>query len=366
MQSFLIETLSPDSESPSSSTTSLDSITQTTLERTFSSNPFRNPPPLPRRDASGSTVPPLPPRTSSQASQSIDIENWKTAALNALNDLDEKRPDGQDVDFGSVGHAPELPDHLGMHTCAVCDVPTVACCPLCSQVSYCSREHMEKDWPSHSKVCRKRHLRNQSKSEPHDAGTPARHVVKPRGFPTSAEEKKKAEAVTTPADTDKKPDPPPEDLSLSLEKHRFCPGTNYAVDAYFLPAKIESPRVVQIECQDVVDMHGMSVHVEQKDFKRYIGDPPYSCRVLDNRNDISLIFVCPKVRPLDLGPVNRSIESLIDPPIRHRQGQKWRIGNTLVIVKHSLEANSVLYRFTNDTEAKIKRSINCKLDDWFV
>ncbi len=144
MQSFLIEALSPDSESPSSSTTSLDSITQTTLARTISPNPFRNPPPLPRRDASGSTVPSLPPRTSSQASQSIDIENWKTAALNALNDLDEKRPDGQDVDSGSVGHAPELPDHLGMHTCVVCDVPTVACCPVCSQVSYCSREHMEK------------------------------------------------------------------------------------------------------------------------------------------------------------------------------------------------------------------------------
>lgn len=152
---------------------------------------------------------------------------------------------------------------------------------------------------------------------------------------------------------------------MPLEKHRFCPGTNYAIDAYFLPSKLESPRVVQVECQDMVDMHGMSVHIEPTDFKRYIGEPPYSCRVLDNRNDVSFIFIFPKVRPLEPGPVNRSIESLIDSPIRHRQGQKWRIGNTLVIVKPSLHTNSVVYHFAKDTEEKIRKSINCKLDDWF-
>ena len=144
MQSFLIETLSPELESPSSSSTSLDN-TQPALARSSSSasNPFRNPPPLPRRDTSGSTstAPRLPPRSSSQASQSIpDVSEWKAAALNALAFSDSVP---EDKENGSVD-PPALPDNLGMHTCVVCDIPTVACCPLCCQASYCSREHMEK------------------------------------------------------------------------------------------------------------------------------------------------------------------------------------------------------------------------------
>ncbi|KLO09439.1 hypothetical protein SCHPADRAFT_907772 [Schizopora paradoxa] len=231
---------------------------------------------------------------------------------------------------------------------------------------------MEKDWPNHSRVCRRRHARAQSKSEPHEVGTPAKHVVKPRAASTNTlVEEKKTEPTKlksfrpTDEESNRKPTPLPPTPPLDL--NRFVPGTNYAIDALFLPAKLEVPRVVQVECQDVVDMHGLSVHIEEKDFKRYIGEPPYSCRVLDNRGDVSFIFIFPRVKPALAGglPVNRSIESLIDPAVRNRQSQKWRVGNTLVIVKPTLEMNGVVYRFGKDTEEKIRRSINSKLDDWF-
>jgi len=239
---------------------------------------------------------------------------------------------------------------------------------------------MEQDWPNHGWICQGgRSASSQLKAEPIEvqSGVPARQsaISLSQSVPSHPVEKEtdttgKALTVTgNQADNNPVAHLLPHITNLALDKFRLCPGPTYTVDAYFLPANVANPVLVRVKMRDILDMHGMSVtvHVEQQDFVSFIGEPPYSSWVINYRGESPrcLVFIFPDPGSSKSSPVNRSAATFIDPLHRVHQEQRWRVGNTLVLIKPSLEAQSVFMRFNEVTKEWLRKGINFVSDDSF-